>query len=211
MRRTILTLLEAFALTAFAAAQTTVSPTSTAASAPAGFVASSDVLAIGGQAGWSAGNLTTEAYDFIDYGTTKASKVFLQGIELSAPGPGFSVYGGGVIWQPDLSALLKKTNLPAGNFTVFVDGSAGAGIPSTGTTRVSGVIGGGLKYILSDNLTWNTVRFEEVFFGAQRYPAVSTGIAAYFGGTPASASASSNVKRSLAKRVAAAMRAQQLQ
>ena len=179
------------------------------AATPAGFVASSDVMAIGGPTGFSAGNLTTEAFDFLDYGPTKSSRIFLQGVQLSAPGPGFSVYGGGLIWQPDISALLKKTNLPSGNFTVFVDGSAGAGVPSTGTTRVSAVVGGGLKYILSDNLTWNTVRFEEVFFGAQRYPAVSTGIAAYFGGTPASGAASPNVKRSLAKRLAAASKAAQ--
>ena len=170
------------------------------AATPAGFVASSDVMAISGPTGFSAGNLTTEAFDFLDYGPTKSSRIFLQG---------FSVYGGGLIWQPDISALLKKTNLPSGNFTVFVDGSAGAGVPSTGTTRVSAVVGGGLKYILSDNLTWNTVRFEEVFFGAQRYPAVSTGIAAYFGGTPASGAASPNVKRSLAKRLAAASKAAQ--
>lgn len=172
--------------------------------APAGFVASADVLAIGGPTGWSAGNLTTESYDFLDYGTTKTSKIFLQGIQLSAPGPGFSIYGGGLIWQPDISALLKKTNLPSGNFTAFVDGSAGLGMPSTGTNRVGAVLGGGLKYILSDNLTWNTIRFEEVFFGAQRYPAVSAGIAVYFGGTPAPAAVSSNVRRSLLRRIASA-------
>jgi hypothetical protein len=184
------------------------SPKATAVTAaPAGFVASSDVLAIGGPGGWSAGNLTTESYDFLDYGASKSSRVFLQGIELSAPGPGFSIYGGGIRWQPDLSALLSKTNLPSGNFIAFVDVSAGAGVPSKGTDRVSAVVGGGINYILSDNLTWNTVRYEEVFFGANRYPAVSTGIAAYFGGTPASSAASPNVRRSILKRAAAVIRA----
>ncbi len=174
------------------------------AQSPSGFVASSDAMALHGPSGWGVGNLTTESYDFLDYGTTKSNRVFLQGVELSAPSTGLSVFGGGVLWQPDISALLKKTNLPAGNFLTFVDASAGAGIPQTGTTRVSAIVGGGVRYILSDNLTWNTVRFEEVFFGNQRYPAISMGIAGYFGGTPASATASSNVRRSLLKRVATA-------
>ncbi len=91
-----------------------------------------------------------------------------------------------------------------GNFIVFADANAGDGMPATGTSRVSAVIGGGLKYILSDNLTWNTLRYEEVFFGSSRYPAISTGIAAYFGGTPATAAASPTVKASLLKRLARA-------
>jgi hypothetical protein len=176
-----------------------VTPT---ASTPAGFVASSDVLAINVNGSWGVGNLTTESYDLLDYGTTKSSRVFLQGVELTAPSAGFSIFGGGLLWQPDISSLLKKTNLPVGNFIVFADANAGNGMPTTGSNRVSAIIGGGMKYILSDNVTWNTVRYEEVFFGNQRYPAVSTGIAAYFGGSPASPVVSSNVKTSLLKRLA---------
>jgi hypothetical protein len=171
---------------------------------PAGFVPASDVMVIRCNGSSGAGNLTTEAYDAFDYGGTKSNRVFAQGVELSAPSCGLSVYGAGLLWQPDISALLKKTNIPTGNLLFFLDGSAGNGIPATGSNRVSAVIGGGFKYILSDNLTWNTIRFEEVFFGNQRYPAVSTGLSAYFGGTPASAAASPNVKRSLMKRLASA-------
>jgi len=171
---------------------------------PAGFVASSDALAINVNGTWGVGNLTTESYDFLDYGAAKSSRIFLQGVELSAPSASFSVFGGGVMWQPDISSLLAKTNLPAGNFVVFVDGSAGDGIPASGGNRVSAIMGAGLKYILSDNITWNSVRFEEVFFGSSRYPAISTGLSAYFGGTPASAAKSSNVRASLLKHLAKA-------
>ena len=167
-----------------------------------GFVASSDALAINCGSGWGAGNLTTESYDLIDYGVAKSNRVFAQGVELTAPNCGLSVYGGGVQWQPDISALLKKTNLPSGNFLAFVDANAGDGIPTVGANRVSAVIGGGVKYILSDNLTWNTVRYEEIFFGNQRYASISMGIAGYFGGTPASAAKSSNVRQSLMKKAA---------
>lgn len=175
-----------------------------APSSSTGFVASSDVLAIDANGGWSAGNLTTESYDLLDYGPTKSNRVFAQGVELTAPGPGFSLYGGGLMWQPDISSLLKKTNLPSGNFLLFFDGSAGNGIPATGKDRVSAVVGGGIKYIVNDTVTWNTIRFEEAMFGSSRYPAITAGISAYFGGTPASAAVSSNVKKSLLKRVASA-------
>lgn len=171
---------------------------------PAGFVPASEVMAISCNGSKSAGNLTTEAYDLFEYGSTKSNRVFAQGVELMAPGCGLSVYGAGLLWQPDITALLKKTNVPSGNLLFFLDGSAGNGIPASGNNRVSAVLGGGFKYILSDNLTWNTIRFEEVFFGNQRYPAVSTGLAAYFGGTPASANASSNVRKGLMRRVASA-------
>ena len=173
-----------------------------AAEAQTGFVASSDALAINCGSGWGAGNLTTESYDLIDYGVAKSNRIFAQGVELTAPNCGLSVYGGGVQWQPDISALLKKTNLPSGNFLAFVDANAGDGIPTVGANRVSAVIGGGVKYILSDNLTWNTVRYEEIFFGNQRYASISMGIAGYFGGTPASAAKSSNVRQSLMKKAA---------
>ena len=83
-----------------------------AAEAQTGFVASSDALAINCGSGWGAGNLTTESYDLIDYGVAKSNRIFAQGVELTAPNCGLSVYGGGVQWQPDISALLKKTNLP---------------------------------------------------------------------------------------------------
>lgn len=171
---------------------------------PAGFVASSDVLAIDYNGTWSAGNLSTESYDLLDYGTLKSSRLFLQGVELTAPGPGLSVFGGGVLWQPDISTLFNKTNLTGGNFIVFVDGSAGVGIPSVGGDRVSAIFGAGGKYILSDNLTWNTVRCEVVFFGSSRLPACSTGISAYFGGNPASPALSSHVRNGLMRRMESA-------
>lgn len=190
MRSIAIAFLAVIALTA--SAQTT-----------SGLVTATDALGISCGGSWSAGNLTTEAYDLLDYGATKENRVFAQGVELTAPGCGLSVFGGGVIWQPDLSALLAKTNLPSGNFLTFVDASIGNGIPAAGADRLTTILGGGVKYIATDNVTWNTVRFEEVFFGSNRYPSISSGISVFFGGTPASAVTSSNVRKSLVKRIAA--------
>jgi hypothetical protein len=200
MRFLILCFTLAILVTAGMAQTTPVSST------PAGFVVASDVLAINCVKGWGVGNLTTESYDLIDFGATKSNRVFGQGVQLLAPSCGLSIYGAGVLVQPDLSLLLKKTNIPVGNLITFFDASAGNGLPSVGNNHVSVVLGGGLKYILSDNITWSTVRFEEVFFGSNRYPSVSTGLALYFGGTPASASVSPAVKKSLIKKMATVAR-----
>lgn len=183
-------------LCSFSAAQAVVE------ASPAGFSAASDVMAVDCGGNWGAGNLTTEAFDFLDYGPTKSNRILAQGVELTAPNCGLSIFGAGLMWQPDISALLKNTNIPVGNLIPFVDGSVGNGIPAMGKDRVSAMIGGGVKYILSDNITWNTIRFEEVFYGASRYPAVSMGISAYFGGTPASPAVSPNVRGAMIKRMA---------
>jgi hypothetical protein len=179
--------------------------TALAPSTGAGFVASSDVLAVDGPNGWGAGNLSIEAFDAIDYGPNKSNRIFLQGVELTAPAAGFSIFGGGLMWQPDISALLSKTNFASGgNFLAFVEASAGNGIPSAGSDRVSAILGGGVKYILSDNVTFNTIRCGVIFFGATKDPYCSSGIAGYFGGVPASAAVSSNVKKGLIRRIASA-------
>ena len=193
-RNVVTALTLAFALSCAALAQTSNS---------SGLVTATDALGIS-CGGWSMGNLTTESYDLLDYGATKDNRLFAQGVELTAPGCGLSVFGGGVLWQPNIASLLSKTNLPSGNFLTFVDASLGNGIPTTGADHLTTILGGGVKYIASDNVTWNTIRFEEVFFGASRYPSISSGVSVYFGGVPASAVVSSNVKRSLLKRIAAA-------
>jgi hypothetical protein len=198
MRNIGLVFLAVIALSIAAVAQTTTNPT------PAGFVASSDALAINCNGVWGVGNLSKESYDFLDYGATKASRLFLDGIEVTAPSCGLSVFGGGVTWQPDLSGLFNKTNFSGGNFLVGFTASAGNGIPATGASRMSAVAGGYVKYVISDNLTWNTVQCGMIFFGADRDPYCSSGIAGYFGGNPASPAVSSNVKRSLVKRIASA-------
>ena len=193
MKSIAIALLAAMALGLTANAQTS-----------SGLVTATDAMGISCGGSWSVGNLTSESYDLLDYGATKANRLFAQGVELTAPGCGLSVFGGGVLWQPNIATLLSKTNLPSGNFLTFVDASVGNGIPATGADRLTTIIGGGVKYIASDNVTWNTVRFEEVFFGANRYPSISSGLSVYFGGTPASAVISSNVRRSLVKRIASA-------
>jgi hypothetical protein len=184
------------------------SPARAQAAAPAaastGFVASTDVLAIGGPSGWSAGNRTNEDYDLLEFGATKSNRLFLEGVELLAPSAGFSIYGGGVKLQPDISSILKKTNLPTGNFLAFLDGSVGNTIYATGPNHVGVIVGGGLQYITTSTMTWNTLRFDEILAGGKHYPSLSTGISLYFGGTPASAAASPNVKRSLLRRIATA-------
>lgn len=179
-------------------------PIAPVASSSAGFVASTDALAIGGPGGWSAGSRSNEDFDLLDFGATKSNRLFLEGVELLAPTAGFSIYGGGVKLQPDISALLKKTNLPSGNFMAFLDASAGNTIYATGPSHAGVIVGGGLQYIPNDTMTWDTLRFDEILSGSNHYPSLSMGISLFFGGTPAAASVSPNVKRALLRRVTAA-------
>ena len=86
---TALTLAFAFALSCAALAQTSNS---------SGLVTATDALGIS-CGGWSMGNLTTESYDLLDYGATKDNRLFAQGVELTAPGCGLSVFGGGVLMR----------------------------------------------------------------------------------------------------------------
>ena len=174
--------------------------------ASAGFVASSDVLGIRCGGSWNVGDYSTYAYDFLDYGASKSSRVFAQGVALISPSCGVSIYGAGLVWQPDISKLFKSTNIPVGNVLFSFEGSAGNAIPSVGPDKVSAIAGAKVQYIINDSLTWNTIRCGVMFYGSQRDPYCSSGLATYWGGTPASPVVSSNVRKGLLKRIADATR-----
>lgn len=154
----------------------TVAPTPVAN----GFAAASDAVAIYYGGAWSAGTHVTESYDFLDFGAAKASHLYVEGHELIAPTPGFNIYAGGVKIEPDLSALLKKTNLPASNFGVSFDVALGNGLPSSGGSHISFLAGGGVKYNLTQSLTWQSLQAQYGQYGSNRFAAISTGLSFIF-------------------------------
>jgi hypothetical protein len=161
-------------------AQTTAPVTTVAASN--GFAAASSAVAIYYAGTWSAGTHVTESYDFVDFGKTKSNHLYMVGHELLAPTPGFSVYAGGLTVEPDLSALLKKTNLPVGNFGVTLSAALGNGVPSgSGGSHISVLAGGGVKYALTSALSWQTLEAEYGQFGSNRFAVISTGLSFIFG------------------------------
>jgi hypothetical protein len=184
------------AAVACVSAQTAPTP-----AAPAGFVASSDALGINCN-GWGAGNITKEALDLVDVGPAKSNRIFIEGIELTAPPCGFSIFGGGAIFQPDISALLNRTNIPSGNVLLSMDASVGNALETAGPNHVAFEGGVKLQYIINDGVTLNAIQAGVVNVGGHWYPMVSAGLSGYFGGTPASAAQSSNVLHALQRKMA---------
>lgn len=159
----------------------TPAPTATV-SASNGFAGTSSAVAIHYGGAWSVGTHITESYDFADFGKTKSNHLYVEGHELLAPTPGFSIYAGGLKYEPDLTALLKKTNVPAGNFGVSLSAALGNGVPSSGGSHIAFLAGGGVKYQLTSSLSWQTLEAGYGQFGSNRFAVISTGLSFIFAG-----------------------------
>lgn len=146
-----------------------------------GFSASSDALAVDYAGSWSAGTLVSESFDLIDLGKTKANRIYVQGNQFLAPTPGYSLYTGGIRFEPNLFSLLAKTNVPVGSLGLFVDGSVGSGTASSGPAHIAWLAGGGVKYALTKSLTWQSLEVQYGAVGAQRLVGISTGLSFIFG------------------------------
>lgn len=163
------------AVAANPAAAVTTAPTAQ------GFSGESDAVAISYNGAWSAGTLVNESYDFMDFGKTKTNHIYLLGTELIAPTPGFSIYAGGIRYEPDLTKLFSKTNVQPGSFSAYVNASVGSGVPSVGTSHIAFVAGGGVKYEITRSLTWQTLQAGYIRNGAQGGSYLSTGLSFIFG------------------------------
>lgn len=144
--------------------------------APAGFSAASSAMAIHYKGEWSAGTLVTESYDFLDFGQTKANHVYVEGFELVAPTVGLNVYGGKLRLEPNLAALMNKTNVTAGSFQAFFDVGAGNGVPSAGGSHIVLTAGGGVRYQVTPSLSWQTLEGHYGRFGSVPFAYISTGL-----------------------------------
>jgi hypothetical protein len=162
-------------------ASTRAQTTTTATSTSSGFSATSEAVAVRYAGEWSAGTHITESYDLVDFGKTKANHLYVQGHELLAPTPGISIYAGGLQYEPDLTALLKKTNVASTNFGVYINGAVGNGVPTSGGSHISFLAGGGVKYALTSALTWQSLNVQYFRYGSNNGAAISTGLSFIFG------------------------------
>lgn len=176
-----ITLSMLFARPVHAQAATLSTTTTATTSTSTGFAAASEAVAVNYGGTWSAGTHVTEDYDFLDFGATKANHLYLEGHELLAPTPGFSIYAGGLKYQPNLAGLLSKTNVPASSFSIFLQAAAGNGVPSSGGSHISFLAGGGVKYQITSSLTWQTLDAQWMRYGSSNGAAISTGLSFLFG------------------------------
>jgi hypothetical protein len=141
-----------------------------------GFAAATEAVAIHINGQWTVGTEVTQSFDFLDFGKLKTHHLYLQGNQLIAPEAGFNIYAGGLKYEPDLSKLVAKTNVPASNFSLFAQGSIGNGIPSSGGSHISYMAGGGVRYRLTGTLTWTTLQAQWLRFGSTNGASMSTGL-----------------------------------
>ena len=157
-------------------------PAAPAAATSTGISASTGPAGVLYKGSWSAASLTREYFDFLDFGAKKGNHLFLQGVELAAPGPGVNLYLGGFALRPDLGSLLAKTNVPPGSLNVFVDANVGNGVPSTGGTHIAWMMGGGVAYKPASTLSWQPLTIQYARFGSTPFTVMSTQLQFIFGG-----------------------------
>jgi hypothetical protein len=170
-----------FALMFSLTARSQTTTTTATATASNGFTASSDASAIYFNKAWGTGTHVTESYDLIDFGKTKANHVYVEGHELVASTAGFNIYAGGLAYEPNLSGFLNKTNVTSSNLGATFYAALGNGVPSTGGSHVSAIVGGQLKYKATSSLTWNALQASWLRFGPQNGYSISTGLSFIFG------------------------------
>ena len=145
------------------------------------FSASTDAVGIHDAGAWAAATHITESLDAYDFGVKKTNHVYLEGHEFLANASNFTLYTGGAAIQPDMSALFKKTNIPADNISVLFSFSVGDKIPTdTGTAHIAGLFSGSFRYRASSTLTWNTLQAGAILSAGKASPFISMGLVKYF-------------------------------
>jgi hypothetical protein len=160
--------------------------------------AASEAVVAHYQGMWTPGNHTTESFDVIDWGAQKGNSFSAEIHEFLLPTINVNSYLAGGKFVPDISALVKKTNIPSDQFQVFLQAGGGVtNVPAGSKTTFMG--GGGAAYRATPNLTWTVLDGYVLCFGGQCAPTASTGLVYTF--NPA-ASQSLMMKRLIARRAA---------
>jgi hypothetical protein len=135
----------------------------------------SEAVAVHYNGSWSAGNHTTESLDVIDWGVAKGNSFSAEVHEFLLPAIGVNSYnvGGKVI--PDLSGILKKTNVSPSLFQVFAQAGGGE-TTLPGATKSSFFGGGGAMYRATPNLTWTIIDGYALRFNGQTGYAITAGL-----------------------------------
>jgi hypothetical protein len=171
------------------------------------FSTGTEVTALHYNGVWGAANHTTEALDVLDWGAAKGNSLAVEGHQILAPSAGFNSYLGGVRVTPDISSILKPTNISPDQLGVFVQSAFGEStLPSA--TKFTFFVGGGANYRLTTNLAWSTVDFRIGRVGSQTYYEASSGLVYTFNPQATKAVA---LKRFLAQRAARARAAAAVQ
>lgn len=119
----------------------------------------------------------SQSIDLMNLGANKASILSVAAHEIIVPGANFQVYGVGAGFQPDISGLLSKTNIPVEDLTFAVDGFGGIATLPTGNAG-AWEVRGSLAYALSSNVALTTGYAGGGMIGSHGFYEVSAGLTA---------------------------------
>jgi len=139
------------------------------------FATSSEATGLNYAGSWGAANHTTETLDAIDWGAAKGNSLAVEGHQLIAPSFNFNSYLGGVRVTPDISALLKPTNISPDQFGLYIQAAGGVSTLKAGN-QLTALVGGGANYRLTTNLAWTTVDAHWLRIGNMNAWEMSTGL-----------------------------------
>jgi hypothetical protein len=125
---------------------------------------------------WGAGDVTIESLDVFDWGAQKGNSLSAEGYELLVPSFNFNSYLGGIRITPDISSLVKKSNVSSDQFGVFAQFAAGTSTFSNAGNKFTFLLRGGSNYRLTTNMAWNTVEFGWGKVGSQPFYEASSGL-----------------------------------
>ena len=92
-----------------------------------------------------------------------------------------NTYAAGIAYQPDLTALFKKTLIPSDSFGIAFGAAVGNKIPVSGSnSHVAGLFQVKASYRASSLLSWNVLQYVAQVSPTGVDHALSTGIAAHF-------------------------------
>lgn len=157
---------------------------------------------------WGPGNISNLLLDVYDWGKQKNNSLSAAEYTIISSSGGFNSYLGGVRVVPDISSVVKHTNIPSDQFGVFLEAAAGNSTFSNATpNEFTFLLGGGAQYKLTPNVSWSTVNFRWGRVGSRSFYETSSGVAYFFN---PQASQSLAVKRMLVRaRVRQAIRIQE--
>ena len=118
---------------------------------------------------------TVEGIDLLNLGASKNTIVSVAAHQILASG--LNIYGVGAGIQPDISGLLKKTNIPVDSLAFAVDGFGGyANLPTGSSGAGAWEIRGSLSYALTPNVALSTAYAGGGMIGSHGFYEISAGL-----------------------------------
>lgn len=136
-----------------------------------------DAVAVRYNGGWYAASRTALRLKISNTANVYAKQTVIADAYTS------TAYTAGYHRDIDPTKFFKKfaPELSSSNVSTFIEGDLGTLVASGQKTHFAAHIGGGVRYRVTQALTWNSVTFGTGFYGGKQAPYITTGLAFVFG------------------------------